>query len=136
LVTFRGAAALAFFTTVFILYTSFPRSVTYGFRVYVGKVTAVSHKTALDSQRLLAAEAKNHDEITENRPNVVLAMVRYEEVVVSESYRKRFSGRLGLHDSRGREGVGIAPHTVPDSLHAGMTGRRGVPQTQLPGIPL
>jgi len=85
LVTFRGAAALVFFTTVFILYTSFPRSVTYGFRVYAGEVTAVSRETALDSQTLLAPGGKDHDEVTENLATVVLALVRHEEVVFSLS---------------------------------------------------
>ena len=88
LVTLRGAAALVFFTTVFILYTSFPRSVTYGFRVYVGEVTAVSRETALHSQTLLAAGPKNHDDVTENRATAVLAMVQHEAFVRGASYRR------------------------------------------------
>ena len=77
LATLRGAAALVFFTTVFILHTSFPRSVTYGCRVYVGEVTAVSRETALHSQTLLAPGGKDHDEVTENLATVVLALVRH-----------------------------------------------------------
>jgi len=88
LATLRVAAALVFFTTVFILHTSFPRSVTHGLRVYVGEVTAVSRETALHSQTLLAAEGKNHDEVTENRPTSVLAMVWHEALVFSGSYRR------------------------------------------------
>ena len=51
--------------------------------MYVGEVTPVSHKTALDSQRLLAAEAKNHDYVTEIRATAGVAMVRHEEFVFS-----------------------------------------------------
>jgi hypothetical protein len=66
LVALGAAAALAFFT-VFILYTSFPRSVTFNFRVYVEEVTTVSREVALRSQTSLAAKENGHEEITGNR---------------------------------------------------------------------
>jgi len=94
LLTLRVAAALVFFTA-FILNTSFPRSVAFDFRVYVGEVTAVSRRTALHSQRSLAAEVNSHDEVTGNRRAVILAMFWHEAFAFSPSCRRcRFLKRL------------------------------------------
>jgi len=84
LATLRVAAALVFFT-VFILHTSFPRSVAFGLRVYAEEVTSVSRETALQSQTLLAVEANAHEEVTENRPTLVLAVFWHEAFVFSPS---------------------------------------------------
>jgi hypothetical protein len=85
LAALRGAAALVFFTTAFIMCTSFPRSVAFDWRVYAGEVTAVSHGTAVRSRRLLGAACSDHDEVTGNHADTVSTMFRHEGFTLSVS---------------------------------------------------